>query len=268
MAVVELHQTSVHPDGHHKAQRSTWDTRRHGEPPQTQRKSKWRVVLPCVPIIFIPFGFNALYDSDVEAVEGIVKQDTRKAQTAFLTPPNLGPKHPTHEGYYQMPTSTDGSYEFNKGTCPNQRWGSPELITALERASKRWNEETNGGEIIIGDLNAGKPHKAHQKGTTADLNAQTGGGEGAANIEGTRGKYSADATITLGKILLDTKMVKQILFEEKKNPRVIKELNKYALKNKLTPSEPVRSASGHTHHFHVEVMRQDKKPLEPLAPDC
>ncbi len=233
--------------------------------PVPQNKRPWlKIAAPVVALTISAGGFMVTRTDNVNAFMGILKGEkpsTSQNSETLQSPPNLGKENRKRPGYYQMPPSTDGAYIFNGGTCPIQRHGSKELIQVLYTAAQKWKEETDG-EIVIGDLNGGEPHKSHKWGIGVDLSATTGDGKGAAAMNGVRGKYSKDATIKLGKIFLDTDKVKNIWYMDRD---VNAKLLEYAKANDKS-LQSIRPLSGHDTHFHIDISDTYKQ--SPWAPNC
>ena len=180
--------------------------------------------------------------------------------TGDLTlPPNLGVENPTHPGYFQMPASTDDSY--NLYTCRNRNWGSRELISVVYSVAKRWKTKYPQGRINIGDLNA-VDHKSHNWGRAVDLDATTNGKDWVSDY--TKGSYNRQATIELGQMFVDTEKVLNIWYNDQAVNNAVLSYSKASGKSKGMVMHPIE---GHDNHYHLDV-RQTPEKLSFWTPDC
>jgi hypothetical protein len=178
----------------------------------------------------------------------------------LLSPPNLIP-HQTRAGYYQLPpVSPDNSYDVY--TCDNQLWGSKELIDVLYTVAKRWKQKYPGGYLYIGDLNA-SGHASHKWGRAVDLEATTNGTDMVADFTEKFGPYNRVATVELGKMFVDTNLVKHIWFND---VSVNSEVLKYASDTGRSKNMLMQPITGHDNHFHLDINLEPL--LEPWEPSC
>ncbi len=121
-------------------------------------------------------------------------------------PSNLKTQKVSGATYYQMPASTDGEYTFDPGAVPTQRYGKKELVCVIYTVAKAYKAKYKDASTVkVGDLNA-SGHASHKWGVGVDLNAK--GSKAAA--DGVDGAYDKEATVTLGKMFIDTGKIKNI----------------------------------------------------------
>lgn len=181
--------------------------------------------------------------------------------------------------YCRMPDAPNGEYELlwrkEWDRYGPQVWGSEELIAVLYTVAVNWRHEyctklniplsTCKARLYIRDMTS-PYHFSHKWGSAADLHATTNGTDCAANFTGVYGcsksKYNASATITLGKILLDTGYVRLILHNGDTIPingsSVNREINNYAkqtLPTRFQSRNAVQHVDGHDDHFHIYLDR-------------
>ena len=164
------------------------------------------------------------------------------------SPPNLGAAD--SQGYYRLPPSAGGSYRTY--STPGEQCGSLALIQTLYTVSQAWKARF-GGYLYIGDLNA-SGHKSHRNGVDVDLIAIAGDGSRAADYS--RGGYSRDKTIELGKMFVDTGIVTDIGYQDGQAGSAI---DAY-YREKGQGSSVVRPWSGHDDHFHVRIKDEFRGP--------
>lgn len=165
-------------------------------------------------------------------------------------------RHPSVAGYYQMPDAPNGEYTFDGGATPDQRYGSKQLVCVLYSVALAYKAEFGDRSTIdIGDLNA-SGHKTHYKGVAVDLSAD--GSVTAANDHNDYTTYSDEATITLGKLFIDTGAIKNIwwcppdaLSDDAANGASHNAIRQYA-ESKGTPVN-IKCITNHASHFHVDI---------------
>lgn len=182
-------------------------------------------------------------------------------------PPNMEEKA-DKPGYFKMPDAPGGEYTVNKYlTGGTQIYGSRQLVCVLYTVGMAYNEAMAGrSKLDIGDLNA-TGHQSHKWGVAVDLDAR---GELAAadHSEARGGEYSTEATITLGKLFVDTGAIKNIWWCERGavgKPKgapirpehlagtdgTMNAIREYA-ESKGTPIT-LYCIDGHHNHFHVDI---------------
>jgi hypothetical protein len=173
------------------------------------------------------------------------------------TPPNLETiKLDGGTTYYKMPEDSEGRYTIYSD--PVQRYGSLELVSLIYTVAKKYNEIMGGkSKIDIGDLNA-SGHKSHKWGVGVDLDAK---GEIAAadSTEARGGEYSTEATITLGKLFIDSGMIKNIWWCGQGNSvgdtgggdGTISALRSYAESKGYAVN--IKCLTNHYNHFHIDI---------------
>ncbi len=171
----------------------------------------------------------------------------------ILYPPNLG--SPNSLGYYMLPNALNGEYVFGGwNTCTNRRWGSKTLIGVIYTVAKRWHAKYPNSNFTIGDLNA-TDHASHGNGVDFDLMVY-------GNPSATQITASADANIELGKMLIDTGVVKLIIFgtseTDQRGVAVRSAWKAYANSKGLSfTTYPYR---GHDDHFHIRINDEFRGP--------
>lgn len=170
--------------------------------------------------------------------------------------PSIMTPHPFKMGYFQLPKSQPGNYKIY--TCPGRTWGSKELIGVLHTVSERWKQLYPQGFVSIGDLNA-TGHKSHKWGRAVDLDATTNSKDCVADytttifagsISCSDKNYNRQATIELGKMLVDTNMVRAIWYNDQTVNRAVLE---YAAQTGRSKNMRMKPIIGHTNHFHLDI---------------
>lgn len=158
-------------------------------------------------------------------------------------------------GYYKMPEAPNGEYVIY--SVQGRRFGTKELVCVLYTVGMNYNQAMSGkSKLYIGDLNGGAPHKSHKWGVAVDVD---GGGELAAAdyTPARKGVYNTDATITLGKLFIDTGQMRNLWWCQ--NDNSLDAIIEYA-KSKGTPLEGAKCISGHQNHFHWDIKAEYKGP--------
>jgi hypothetical protein len=172
--------------------------------------------------------------------------------------------HPSRRGYYKMPDAPNGEYAIYSGD--SQRYGSLTLVCMLYNVGIAFNQAMHGSsKLQIGDLNA-SGHKSHYKGVAVDVD-----GAGLVRAaDNTRSGYSTAATITLGKIFMDTGIIRNIWWCDAGDGSTREIIN-----HARRPGGPgfegqVKCLSGHYNHFHVDIRAQYAIPgcFTPPAQGC
>jgi hypothetical protein len=171
-------------------------------------------------------------------------------------PPNLGEPNP--QGYYQMPEAKNGEYVFDPGACPNNRWGSKELIATVYTVAKAWHEKYPEDPVKVGDMNA-TGHSSHRWGVGVDINVH-GKNFWAADMLG--GSYSKEKTVEFGKMFLQTDMLLGAWYNDGSVNSV---LNNYAKDQNLSNARGFQPWPNHDDHFHIDIKR---KRLPEWTPSC
>lgn len=173
-------------------------------------------------------------------------------------PPNLGDPNP--QGYYQMPEARNGEYIFDPTACPNNRWGSKELIAVIYTVAKAWHEKYPEDPVKIGDLNGPlSEHSSHRWGVGVDINVH-GKNFWAADMLG--GSYSKEKTVEFGKMFLQTDMLLGAWYNDGSVNSV---LNNYSKDQNLSNSRGFQPWPRHEDHFHIDIKR---KRLPEWTPSC
>lgn len=175
---------------------------------------------------------------------------------------NLGDGDPTRAGYFRLPDAPGGEYKVV--TKESQRYGSRELVCALHVVSKAYKAKYGTeSTVVINDLNA-SGHRSHNRGVAVDVWAE--GSIGAANHLGAN--YDTQATIDLGKMFIDTGIVKNIWWCEPgsghndlagtENPSSMTTIRNYAQSKGVTVNLKCiqTGPKGHHDHFHVDILDQ------------
>lgn len=142
------------------------------------------------------------------------------------------------------------SYSLERGGSINQHWGQPELISILQSVAGAYNKAHPDLKILMGDLSSksGGPldsHSSHQIGLDVDIYSL---GPKSYLKEGNPGVYDRDLAIEVGKLLMDTKAIIYIFYND--DP-VQTAVNNYA-KEKSLPGV-MQTEDGHYNHFHVRI---------------
>lgn len=172
-------------------------------------------------------------------------------------PANLQP-HPSAAGYFMMPDAPNG--EYNLYGIPWKRYGSETLICALHTVGIAYFESMNGeSKLQIGNLNTPylQPSRSHRWGVANDQYAD-GNVSAATNI----GNYSTDATVTLGKLWVDTGILKNIWWCPGDDS--IQQILAYAASKSDGLAGQIKCEPGHANHFHVDI--RDEFRLEEFSP--
>lgn len=171
-------------------------------------------------------------------------------------PAFLGAQLP--DGYYRMPESPLNEYSFHQytngsgdlnGAVYEERCGSKKLVGVAYTMAVNWIQAfgDNGSRVEFGDFNA-IDHKSHRNGVDVDLRTTD---SSAANTKGDR-----DKSIQLGKWLVDTGVVKLVLYND---TNVRNAVNSYA-KSKGQAGDFMQAYPGHDEHFHVRLLDQYRLP--------
>jgi lysophospholipase L1-like esterase len=167
--------------------------------------------------------------------------------------------------YYKMPDAPNGEYSIY--SSDSKRYGSKELVCALYTVGINYNRIMGGkSKLRIGDLNA-SGHKSHKWGVAVDVDAD--GEIAAADHENFGDRYSEEATITFGKLFIDTGVIRNIWWcppdatsqdgsgvttGSGASHRAIRE----HATNTAQPLEKIKCLSGHLNHFHVDILEKYK----------
>lgn len=162
-------------------------------------------------------------------------------------PANLEP-HPTQANYYKMPEAPNGEYHIY--SADRRRYGSKQLVCVLYSVGLAYDKAMGGrSKLDIGDLNAAG-HKSHYKGIAVDIDAK--GELAAADHTAARGgEYSTEATITLGKLFIDTGAMKNLWWCDPGDgslDAIIKHAESLG-----NPLKGAKCISGHKNHFHYDI---------------
>ncbi len=153
--------------------------------------------------------------------------------------------HPTLAGYFKMPTAPNNEYHIYSTQA--RRYGSKQLVCVLYTVGMAYSKVYPGKSYLdIGDLNA-SGHKSHNWGVAVDLDAN-GQIRGA---DHTKGSYSTEATITLGKMFIDTGVIRNIWWCDPGDGS-LDAIKAYAV-SKGTPLKGAKCIEGHANHFHVDI---------------
>ena len=155
--------------------------------------------------------------------------------------------------YYQLPEAPNGEYSIY--SVPSRRFGQKELICVLYTAAINY-QKIYGDEskMDIGDLNA-QGHASHKWGIGVDLDA-AGSVRAADN---TKPGYSPEATIELGKALLNTGLIKNIWYcgrgstigSQSSADGTLEAIRAYA--ESIGKPVNIKCLKGHYNHFHVDL---------------
>jgi hypothetical protein len=160
---------------------------------------------------------------------------------SIIYPPNLA--EPISSGYYLLPQAPNSEYHIY--SCPARRYGKKELIGVIYTVAKQYKERFPDSQVHVGDLNAGAPHSSHRWGIAVDLDACCS--PRAADY--TKGNYSREATVELGKLFVSTNLIKNIWYcDEAVNQAVLA----YARQNNLSLVQ-MKCIKGHADHFHIDI---------------
>ncbi len=201
-----------------------------------------------------------IYKTDLETVEALDSLYAGPSSAADNTGNPVGLQcpeleaHPTIDGYFRMAEQSDIFY-YKHPNATERQYGSRELICALYTMSVNYNNATNQESRVRITALTEAGHITHKTGINADFSAD--GAFVAAN--GTRAGYSTEATITLGKALVDTGVVARILWCEPGaqpggltgNDGSMKAIRDYATSKGLNVS--VKCIAGHYDHFHIAI---------------
>ncbi len=170
----------------------------------------------------------------------------------LLSPPNFDPNN-IKDGYFLLPESNPpGLYTRKADDCSR---GTKLLIDVLYTVATHWKKlRPELAPIKIMDLNEGScssvDHATHDDGTHVDLSA------GCATQVACKDNQPA---IDLAKLFVDTGKTCGIINND---TDVQTEVNAYfgsKFSYKPWHGTFMRSVSGHTHHFHVRVLKPDGK---------
>ncbi len=218
------------------------------------------------------YSSDPIHPNPVKYADFILEKVGRPAVNAsgvsgVTCPENLEEKA-DRPGYFKMPDAPGGEYSIY--SVPARRYGSKQLVCVLSTVAKAYNTLYAGkSKMDIGDLNA-NDHSSHYKGIAVDLDAK---GELAAadHTASKRGTYDKEATIALGKLLVDTGAIQNIWWCEpgavgkpkgiaprpehlSGNDGTMNAIRDYA-KEKGTPIT-LYCISGHQNHFHVDIKEE------------
>lgn len=177
-------------------------------------------------------------------------QDTNNISTPTITnldcPTNMtNTKTVGSTTYYKLPDAAGGEYTIY--SKDSRRYGHKELVCVLNTVAKAYKTKYGAKSTLsIGDLNAAG-HKSHKWGVAVDLDAQ--GDIVAADNQNNPSKYNTEATITLGKMFVDTGLVKNIWYCSHDN--ALETIKSYA----QSVGKPIngKCIEGHWNHFHIDI---------------
>jgi hypothetical protein len=195
-----------------------------------------------------------------QAIIEVENNISNVATTGIIYPPNMGGTN--SQGYFTMPVATAGEYVFGGwNRCESHKRGSRELIGSIYTVAKRWKEKYPNSRFTIGDLNAGPPHASHKNGVDVDIMVY--GSPPATQITA-----PVDANIDLGKMFIDTGVVKLIIFgtseSDQRGVSVRNAWKQYA--NSKGVSFQTYPYRGHDDHFHVRINDQFIGPVDAPGP--
>ncbi len=164
-------------------------------------------------------------------------------------------------GYYIMPEATNGEYIIY--AAQNRRSGSQQMVCVLHSVAMAYKQAMGDQSTLrIGNLNTplNSPSQSHRWGVANDQNSA------APLVAGKQGPgYSEEATIILGKIWVDTGMLKNIWwcppdanFDGNTNGRTQNEIRAYAQSKGETIN--IKCINGHRDHFHVDIKDEFRLP--------
>ncbi len=154
-------------------------------------------------------------------------------------------KGPDRNGYYQLGEAPNGEFVRNGGSPPSESCGTKQAIGFAYTIATAWALKHPDEKLKIGDLNSPGRSVDHKNGIDVDfytVKSQQGAR--------TPGAFtSAERAIELGKMMIDTKQIDIIRYQD---PTVVKALREYA----NNPSIIDDRTSGHYDHFHVKISQQ------------
>lgn len=160
--------------------------------------------------------------------------------------------HPSQKGYFKMPDAPNGEYIIYSSTT--RRYGSRELVCTLYSVGLAYNEAMGGkSQLRFGDLNAAG-HKSHRWGVAVDLSG-FGQVQAASHNKSWKGTYSKEATVLLGKLFVDSGMLRNIWWCPPAGDSSIQEILGYAAQKGGIEGQ-IKCVSGHQDHFHVDIKSQ------------
>jgi len=132
-------------------------------------------------------------------------------------------------------------------TPPSERFGKLALVKLFQDVAVRFHQKYPEAKLVAGDLNAPAGHASHRSGVDIDVYAQN---YLAADMRGKhRNKKSVKRSIALGKMLMDSRKIDKIFYNDR---TVIRKVNAYARRNKL-PGQMQADNSTHEYHMHVRI---------------
>lgn len=165
--------------------------------------------------------------------------------------------HPTRSGYYKMPEAPNDEYTIY--SISERRYGSQQLVCVLYSVALAYNEAMAGqSRMRIGDLNAAG-HRSHKWGVAVDLSG-FGDIQAASWTKDWKGTYSKDATITLGKLFIDTGVIRNIWWCPPDGDDSIEQILAYADETQGGIEGQMKCISGHDDHFHVDIQSRYRLP--------
>ncbi len=190
--------------------------------------------------------------TDADLVEGgsATNSGVSSIVPGSLLCPEVMEAHPTQTGYFKMPQAPNGEYYIYSRDA--RRYGSKQLVCTLYTVALAYNSMDaykGKSRVQIGDLNAGEPHVSHYRGIAVDLDA--GGVIAAADHINSLGKYSTQATIDLGKLFVDTGVIRNLWWCDPGDGSLAA-IVAYA-QSKNTPLVGAKCIEGHKNHFHIDI---------------
>jgi len=238
---------------------------------QQNREKNFQVLTNLVKELFSPStaGTSQLADlltgQDEEPTPTQEPSPTSEPSSSGTSVPSnlLGP--PNEWDYYLLPNSPLYSYS-GWGTCESHRWGSKELINAIYSAASAWKAKYPGSNFTTGDLNGPISgtvcpgtdrrcgHSSHGDGTGVDIMIYKSPGSWVSF--GCQINAPEQNNIDIGKMLIDTGVVKKIIFatnpSDTRGIRVRKAWTDYAESKGLTGFDTY-ALYPHDDHCHVAV---------------
>jgi penicillin-insensitive murein DD-endopeptidase len=144
-------------------------------------------------------------------------------------------------GFFMLPQFYEGAGYYTHGTPENGagQYAHPKMMTFLMLAAQRWsavdNRKFGVGNISLAGGPAYARHQSHRSGLDVDIRPLRKDGKRALVYCTDKKDYDGEGTAKLIDIMWKTSMVKAILFNDTKIPRV-------------------RSWTNHSHHFHVQLF--------------
>lgn len=209
-----------------------------------------------------PAGENGETASPKGLCVPLKSTDPTSATATNITNYSNNPPSIMHPGAFLDMNTLPASQDYNK--VSGNLWGQPELVSLLEGASAEWNKRHPNVKIQINDLSKKtggpfSPHSSHQVGVDVDIGNNTNPSWIMVNSG-----YDPNLAIELGKILMDSKSIIYIFYnddgkkkESKNGIDVQKAVNDYASANNLHGK--MQYAKGHENHFHVRIDKAKYK---------